>query len=103
MSVESESAPERLDLFIAPLGEPAVRHAAVIARDLRRSGHSVELAEGKLTRVMELANKLGARFALIVGENEMAAGGYALKNMDTGEQESLTLEEVAARLAAARN
>jgi histidyl-tRNA synthetase len=32
----------------------------------------VELAEGKLKRVMELANKLGARFALIVGDDEMA-------------------------------
>ena len=38
---------------------------------------------------MELANKLGARFTLIVGDNEMAAGRYALKNMATGEQESL--------------
>ena len=56
-------------------------------------------SEGKLKRAMELANKLGARFALIVGENEMAAGRYALKNMATGEQQSLTREEIAARLA----
>jgi histidyl-tRNA synthetase len=103
MSVEGDRAPEALDLFIAPLGEPAVRLAAVIARDLRRSGHSVELMEGKLKRAMVLANKLGARFALIVGDNEIAAGRYAFKNMASGEQESLTQEEVVARLAAARN
>jgi histidyl-tRNA synthetase len=71
-----------------------------MARDLRRAGVSVELIEGKLKRAMELANKLGARFALIIGENEMAAGAYALKNMSTGEQESLTQDQIAAKLAA---
>jgi histidyl-tRNA synthetase len=103
MSVEGGHSPAPLDLFIAPLGEPALRHAALMARDFRLSGLSVELAEGKLKRVMELANKLGARFALIVGENEMAAGRYALKDMSTGVQESLTRDEIAARLAAALN
>ena len=39
--------------------------------------------DGKLKRSLELANKLGARFALIVGENEMAAGTYALKDMQS--------------------
>jgi histidyl-tRNA synthetase len=63
----------------------------------------VELSEGKLKRGMELANKLGARFTLIVGDNELAAGRFALKNMSSGEQESLTPDEIAARLAASRN
>jgi histidyl-tRNA synthetase len=103
MIVEGGQSPAPLDLFIAPLGEPALRHAALMARDFRESGLSVELAEGKLKRVMELANKLGARFALIVGENEMAAGRYALKDMSTGEQESLTRDEIAAKLATALN
>jgi histidyl-tRNA synthetase len=98
MSVEEGQAPPALDLFIAPLGEPALRHAAVMALNLRKSGRSVELAEGKLKRIMELADKLGARFTLIVGDNEMAAGRYALKNMATGEQRSLTLDEIAAAL-----
>jgi histidyl-tRNA synthetase len=74
-----------------------------MARDFRRRGFSVEMAEGKLKRVMELANKSGARFALIVGENEMAAGRYALKDMSTGVQEELTGDEIAAKLAAAVN
>jgi histidyl-tRNA synthetase len=101
MSVESDQAPIPLDLFIAPLGEPALRHAAIMARDFRRAGLAVELAEGKLKRAMELANKLAARYTLIVGDNEMAAGRYALKNMSTGEQLDLTQDEIAARLAAA--
>ena len=86
MSVEGEQSSVPLDLFIAPLGEAALRHAAIMARDFRRAGLSVELAEGKLKRAMELANKLAARYTLIVGDNEMAAGRYALKNMSTGEQ-----------------
>ncbi|HYW42510.1 MAG TPA: histidine--tRNA ligase [Bryobacteraceae bacterium] len=101
MSVEGLHQGTALDLFIAPLGEAALRHAAVLARDFRRDGLSVELAEGKLKRVMELANKLGARFTLIVGDDEMAAGRYAFKNMSTGEQDTLTRNEIAARLAAA--
>jgi histidyl-tRNA synthetase len=92
-----------LDLCIAPLGEPALRHAALLARDLRRGGASVEVAEGKLKRVLELAHKLGARFTLIVGDNEIDAGRYALKEMATGRQEEVTRDEIAPKLAAARN
>ena len=98
MSVEGNQPAAALDLFIASLGEPAVRHAAVMARSFRLAGHSVEIVEGKLKRAMELANKLGARFTLIVGENEMAEGRYALKNMETGVQESLTPDQVRQRL-----
>ncbi|MGA7238608.1 MAG: His/Gly/Thr/Pro-type tRNA ligase C-terminal domain-containing protein, partial [Bryobacteraceae bacterium] len=61
-------------------------------------GLAVELAEGKLKRSMELANKLGARFTMIVGEDELAAGRFALKDMSTGEQQSLAPDEIAARL-----
>jgi len=79
-------------------------HLAVVIDYKSSAGMSQkELAEGKLKRVMELANKLGARFTLIVGENEMAAGRYALKDMSTGEQKSLTRDEIAAKLAAASN
>ena len=103
MSVEEGRTPSALDVLIAPLGEAATRHAAVMAMDLRRSGLSVEIAEGKLKRAMELADKIGARYALIVGDNEMAAGTYALKRMSSGEQENVTRGEIAARLAAALN
>ena len=101
MSVEGEQTNVPLDLYIAPLGDAATRQAALMARDFRRAGISVELAEGKLKRAMELANKLAARYALIVGDNEMAAGRYKLKNMSTGEQLDLTQDEIAAKLTAA--
>jgi len=98
MSVEQQQPAPSLDLLIAPLGVPAVRQAAVLARELRGAGRSVELVEGRLKRVMELADKLGARFTLIVGENEIASGRYALKNMATGEQRDIAREEIGASL-----
>jgi histidyl-tRNA synthetase len=98
MSVEATQTPAELDLFIAAMGAPALRHAAKMARDFRKTGHSVELQEGKLKRIMELADKMGAKFTLIVGEDELASGRYKLKNMATGEQQDLTLEEIAAAL-----
>ena len=100
MSVEEAWKPVPLDLFIAALGGPAIRHAAMLASDFRRAGLSVDLVEGKLKRTMELANKFGARFTLILGEDEMAAGRYTLKDMSTGEQQSLGRDEIIARLAA---
>jgi histidyl-tRNA synthetase len=100
MSVEADQPPPAIDLFIAPMGEPAVRHAAVLARDLRRAGFSVELGEGKLKRAMELANKLNARFTAIIGDNEMAEGRYALKDMSTGEQQTVSREEIEDELRA---
>jgi histidyl-tRNA synthetase len=105
MSVEEaqpDAASAGVDLFIAPMGEAAVRHATVLARELRRNGVRVEVAfEGKLKRHMELANKANARFVLIVGDTEIAAGTYALKHMATGEQESLSRDQLAERLYAA--
>lgn len=103
MSVEGEQQATQLDLFVAPLGEAAVRAATLVARDLRRAGHSVELVEAKLKRAMEIANKLGARFVLIIGDTEIADGRYALKNMSTGEQQSVAPDEIAAALAITSN
>jgi histidyl-tRNA synthetase len=102
MGVEGEHQPVPPDLFIAPLGAAATRRAGMLARDFRRAGYSVEVVEGKLKRAMELANKAGARFTLIVGDDEIAAGRFALKNMATGDQQNLPAGEILAALAAAK-
>jgi histidyl-tRNA synthetase len=99
MTVEGVTKPDPLDLFIAALGEPATRQAGHLAREVRQSGYSVEVvSDGKLKRAMELANKLGARYTLIVGDNEIASGRYALKNMASGEQQQVGRDEIARRL-----
>lgn len=87
-----------LDVYMAPLGELALRHCAQFARELRDLGLSVEVGvEGKLKRMLELANKMGARYALIVGDNEIVTQSYALKNMASGEQEMLTRQAIRER------
>jgi histidyl-tRNA synthetase len=91
---ESHSRP--LDLFVAPLGDLAQHHCGIIARELRLGGLVVEVStDHKLKRALEVANKLGARFALIVGENEISAATYQLKNMTTGEQLQVTRSQIA--------
>lgn len=102
MTVEQER-PEAygaaLDVYVAPIGEGTEKHCAAIARELRSAGLSVELGlDGKLKRSLELANKLGARFVLMVGENEIAAGRYALKNMQNGEQQAVSRGELVERI-----
>lgn len=93
----------RLDLFIAALGDAAVNHCAQLAAELRRSGLSVELsADPKLKRALETANKTGARFTLIVGDNEIAAGTYALKEMESGNQNVVARDAIAAAVRASR-
>lgn len=93
-----------LDLFIAPMGEQALRHAMQLARRLRRSSLRIEIAfEGRLKRALEHADKLRARYTLILGENEISAGVYALKNMATGEQENVTREQLAEKLYAGKH
>jgi histidyl-tRNA synthetase len=103
MSLEEQAGaedPGRLDVYIVPLGERALRHAALLARELRRGGRAVELSPGgKLRQAMETAHKTGARYALVLGDTEIEAGVYALKNMQTGEQRHVPRGELAAALA----
>ncbi len=88
-----------LDVFMVPMSEPAFRRLSVVARDLRKQGRTVELPpETRLKRGLELANKLGARYALIVGDDEIASETYLLKDMATGEQETVSLSGLYERL-----
>jgi histidyl-tRNA synthetase len=102
MSAEQErpdAYQSQLDLYIAPIGAAAERHSAQLARQLRAAGRSVELGlDSKLKRSLELANKMGARFAVIVGDNEITAGQYTLKNMQSGEQQTIARDQLLERI-----
>ena len=103
----AESAPitaQKPDVYIAPLGDGMNREAARLARDLRREDVIAELGDDsfRLKKSFEAAAKLGARYVLIVGENEVKADSFALKNQETGEQESIPRKELAARLKRSR-
>ena len=85
-----------LSLYIAWLGENAFRHAAELARELRARNAIVEIAAdaAKLKKSLELASRLGARYVLIVGDQELAEGKYPLRDMSCGEQHTVTKDEL---------
>ena len=101
MTVEEQQtiAAKPLDLYIAPMGAPALKHCGILASEIRRLNISVEVGtDQKLKRMMELANKLRARYTLIVGDNEIVSKSYALKDMASGEQTVLTRQELLEKL-----
>jgi histidyl-tRNA synthetase len=91
---ESGKAPAQQgrDVYIAWMGEHAHATAIRAAKDLRKAGFSVELppVEQKFGKALERADKLGARFALILGDNEVSSGEWTLKTLATGEQAKFT-------------
>ena len=102
MSVE-DAHPDKhrpvVDVFLATLGDAADIHAGGLAAELRAAGLSVERSvDRKLKRALEVANKMGARYALILGDNEIAAGTYLVKDMSSGEQESLSRGQLIGRI-----
>jgi histidyl-tRNA synthetase len=88
------------DVYIAPLGAGMNKEAARVARELRRQDLVVELGDQsfRLKKSFETATKLGAKYILISGENEFSTGVFALKNLATGEQESVPRTELASRI-----
>ena len=89
-----------LDLFVAALGEEARRLVLPLVRNLRRHGLMVDLDhEGRsLKAQLKQANRLRARFALIIGEKELQEGKVLLRDMTTGAQEPLAQAELESAL-----
>ncbi len=96
----TESILKRPDVYIAPLGEKMNGEAARLARALRRENTVVDLGDEsfRLKKSFEAATKAGAKYILIVGENEVKADAFALKNLATGEQVSVPRAELAHRV-----
>ena len=83
------------DLYIATMGENAVKTALRLTTALRDEGYFVEydLVERGLKPQMKYADKIGAKFVIVLGDNEIESGAAKLKNMATGEQTDITLGE----------
>ncbi len=80
------------DVFIAWMGQNAYSTAIRAAKILRNAGFRVELpaTELKFGKALERASKLGSRFALILGDNEVADGQWTLKTLADGSQQKLS-------------
>src|SRR5208337_2395119 len=104
LAASAESVVRKPDVYIAPLGPGMNREAARLARELRRSGPAadlvVELGDEtfRLKKSFEAADRIGARYIPIVGENEVKANAFALKHLATGEQVTVPRAELARRI-----
>jgi len=84
------------DVYIAWMGEHAHATAIRAAKSLRAAGVSVELppVEQKFGKALERASKLNSRYALILGDNEVAEGSWTLKTLADGTQQKFTEPEL---------
>ena len=86
---------------LVPLGEAAERAAWKVLADLRRDGIAADCGyRGNMKKRMQRANAVGARFALIIGDSELEAGGAQVKNLETGEQHLVPFDKLAEALRA---
>jgi histidyl-tRNA synthetase len=80
-------------IAIVPLGAAAERQAITLAAKLRRHGMAIELGfSGNMGKRMKRADKLGARAAIIMGEDELARAMVTLRDLDAGTQQEVALD-----------
>jgi histidyl-tRNA synthetase len=98
----AESVMKKPNVYIAPLGAGMNAETARLARELRRHDLIVDLGDEnfRLKKSFETATKAGAKYILIVGENEVKADIFSLKNLATGEQVSVPRAELAKKIQA---
>src|SRR6202047_2961965 len=99
-SASAEGVVKKPDVYVAPLGAGMDGEAARLARELRRHDLVVDLGDEsfRVKKSFEAATRAGAKYILIVGENEVKADAFALKNLATGEQASVPRPELAKRI-----
>jgi len=97
LQAEGVTADADLDAYITPLGAGMNAHALKLARELRRAGVSADLGDEtfRLKKSFEAAEKAGARFIVIVGENEVKSGEFAVKELASGTQENVARDRLA--------
>lgn len=85
------------DIYFAPMGEAAQAKAAVLCQALREEGYAAEfdLVGRGLKPQMKYANKIGAKFVCVLGDNELESGEVKIKNMRTGEESPAALTDIA--------
>ena len=89
--------PSGCDIYIAPMGENASYEAAAIVADLRAGGISAQtdVAGRSLKAQMKYADKIGAKYTMVLGDDEIESGKAKIKNMDSGEATETELADLA--------
>lgn len=101
MVLESQQAelpePRPCDIYIAPMGDAATLKAGVLCAALRDEGFEAltDIVGRGLKAQMRYANKIGARFTLVLGDSELESGKARLKCMENGEEQEIALDAIA--------
>jgi histidyl-tRNA synthetase len=91
--------PHPAPVAVVPIGDVAEATAVEVLQSLRTNGIRAEMAyRGNLRRRMERANRIGARAAVILGEDDIANGVAQVKDLLTGMQEAVPLAQIPSRL-----
>jgi histidyl-tRNA synthetase len=104
MQARGQVQPERPELFVATADDAAADAALALVSRLRRAGHRVDFDArgGSLKSQMKRADKSGARYAVVLGSNELGSGQAALKPLAGGEPVPVALDGLEAALRATR-
>ena len=88
-------AREAIEIVLVPMGQAAETLAVGLLADIRRRGHAADMAyRGNMKKRMQKADAAGARLALILGEDEIARGEVAVRDLATGAQDSIAMAGV---------
>jgi len=86
---------------VVPIGEAAEAAALVLAETLRNQGFAVDLGySGNLQRRMRRANRINARAAVLIGDDEISRNVATLRDLDSGEQREVPMDLRASELRA---
>ncbi|MEM1052077.1 MAG: histidine--tRNA ligase [Pseudomonadota bacterium] len=90
-----EHAEEPVELAVIPLGKEAELKAIQVAQTLRFTKFSAEIfSRGNMKKRFNRADQAGAKAAIIIGEDEIASGLFQFKDLKTGEQAALPINEI---------
>ena len=87
--------PKKCDIYFATLGEAALEKAMELVKGLREFGYCAEydLIGRGIKAQMKYANKIGAVYTMVLGDNELSEGKARLKEMESGEEKEILLDE----------
>lgn len=104
LAMEAEGLPlpgsAAIDVFAVPLGDDAAAWAFALVTSLRREGVAADLATGGrgLKGAMKAADRSGAKYAVVVGERDLAEGVAQVKDLTTGEQQAVSVNGLVTHL-----
>ena len=95
----AEPPSEARPIALVPIGDAAEARALVLAEQLRDAGLVIDLGySGNVGRRMRRADRIGARAAVLLGDDELARGAATVRDLDSGAQSEVALEDLTARL-----